>query len=51
MAHSGNFSGARPDYPLMNCDDVRAALSARLDGEDPQAPSAALGVAVAAGRG
>ncbi|MGK5442239.1 zf-HC2 domain-containing protein [Micromonospora sp. URMC 105] len=26
----------------MNCDDVRVALSARLDGEDPQAPAAAL---------
>ncbi|MFI0791356.1 zf-HC2 domain-containing protein [Micromonospora rubida] len=26
----------------MTCDDVRAALSARLDGEDPQAPAAAL---------
>ncbi|WP_346536156.1 zf-HC2 domain-containing protein [Micromonospora sp. DPT] len=26
----------------MKCDDVRVALSARLDGEDPQAPAAAL---------
>ncbi|MGK5738678.1 zf-HC2 domain-containing protein [Micromonospora sp. URMC 103] len=26
----------------MNCDDVRAALSARLDGEDPQATPAEL---------
>ncbi|WP_083802329.1 zf-HC2 domain-containing protein, partial [Micromonospora sp. ATCC 39149] len=26
----------------MTCDDVRVALSARLDGEDPQASSAAL---------
>ncbi|SCG38583.1 zf-HC2 domain-containing protein [Micromonospora inositola] len=26
----------------MNCDDVRVALSARLDGEDPQAPVPAL---------
>lgn len=26
----------------MTCDDVRAALSARLDGEDPQAPAVAL---------
>jgi predicted anti-sigma-YlaC factor YlaD len=26
----------------MTCDDVRAALSARLDGEDPGASSAAL---------
>lgn len=26
----------------MNCDDVRVALSARLDGEDPRVPSAGL---------
>ncbi|SCL20727.1 Predicted anti-sigma-YlaC factor YlaD, contains Zn-finger domain [Micromonospora rhizosphaerae] len=26
----------------MNCDDVRVALSARLDGEDPQVPATAL---------
>ncbi|MFF5171440.1 zf-HC2 domain-containing protein [Micromonospora sp. NPDC000089] len=26
----------------MTCDDVRVALSARLDGEDPQAPAEAL---------
>ncbi|MEH0980999.1 zf-HC2 domain-containing protein [Micromonospora psammae] len=26
----------------MNCDDVRVALSARLDGEDPQVPAPAL---------
>ncbi|MGC5022864.1 zf-HC2 domain-containing protein [Micromonospora sp. DT47] len=26
----------------MRCDDVRVALSARLDGEDPQAPAGAL---------
>ncbi|MFE9691435.1 zf-HC2 domain-containing protein [Micromonospora sp. NPDC005806] len=26
----------------MTCDDVRVALSARLDGEDPQAPAAVL---------
>ncbi|OKI89274.1 zf-HC2 domain-containing protein [Micromonospora sp. CB01531] len=26
----------------MTCDEVRLALSARLDGEDPQAPAAAL---------
>ncbi|MCM0679032.1 zf-HC2 domain-containing protein, partial [Micromonospora phytophila] len=26
----------------MTCDDVRAALSARLDGEDPQAAPAVL---------
>ncbi|MGA3525804.1 zf-HC2 domain-containing protein [Melissospora conviva] len=26
----------------MTCDDVRVALSARMDGEDPQAPAAAL---------
>jgi predicted anti-sigma-YlaC factor YlaD len=42
VGHVGNFSGPTPDYPIMTCDDVRAALSARLDGEDPQAPSAAL---------
>ncbi|MEO3777130.1 zf-HC2 domain-containing protein [Micromonospora sp. B11E3] len=38
----GNFPVVPADYPLMSCDDVRAALSARLDGEDPGAPSAAL---------
>ncbi|TDB74346.1 zf-HC2 domain-containing protein [Micromonospora sp. KC723] len=32
----------------MNCDDVRVALSARLDGEDPQAPDAALETHVSA---
>ncbi|SBT52749.1 zf-HC2 domain-containing protein [Micromonospora auratinigra] len=32
----------------MTCDDVRVALSARLDGEDPQAPAGALDAHTAA---
>jgi predicted anti-sigma-YlaC factor YlaD len=44
----GNFSGARSDYPVVTCDDVRVALSARLDGEDPGAPVAALDAHTAA---
>ena len=39
---AGNFSGPGADYPPMTCDEVRAGLSARLDGEDPGAPAAAL---------
>lgn len=42
LRHAGNFSRSRADYPLMTCDDVRAALSARLDGVDPRTAPAAL---------
>jgi predicted anti-sigma-YlaC factor YlaD len=30
------------DYPHMTCEKIRVALSARLDGEDPPVPAAAL---------
>ncbi|SCL19746.1 Predicted anti-sigma-YlaC factor YlaD, contains Zn-finger domain [Micromonospora inyonensis] len=42
MRHAGNQSDPETDYPTMTCDDVRAALSARLDGEDPGTPPATL---------
>ena len=42
MGHSWNQKARRGDYSFMTCDDVRAALSARMDGEDPQAPAATL---------
>src|SRR5437762_8193478 len=32
---TGNFSRVRNDYPAVMCEDVQAALSARLDGEEP----------------
>lgn len=41
-AHPGNFSRPGTDYPTMTCDEVRVALSARLDGEDPPRPAAAV---------
>src|SRR5256885_5454420 len=31
----GNQSGVKDDYPSVMCEDVRVAMSARLDGEDP----------------
>jgi predicted anti-sigma-YlaC factor YlaD len=37
-----NHPGRRADYPNMTCERMRVALSARLDGEDPQVPIAAL---------
>ncbi|SCL34607.1 Predicted anti-sigma-YlaC factor YlaD, contains Zn-finger domain [Micromonospora pallida] len=42
MRHTGNQPGLSADYLTMTCDDVRAALSARLDGEDPGTPPATL---------
>lgn len=42
MHHVGNQTGPPNDYPGMICDDIRTALSARLDGEEPGVPSAAL---------
>lgn len=38
LAPRGNFHGPGFDYPVMTCNEVRAALSARLDGE--QTPGA-----------
>jgi predicted anti-sigma-YlaC factor YlaD len=32
---AGNFLAAPIDYPDMRCSDVRVAMSARLDGEEP----------------
>src|SRR5439155_24704766 len=32
---TGNFPPARDDYPAVMCEDVRVALSARLDREEP----------------
>lgn len=44
MSHAtaGNYPARAPDYPHMSCDEVRVALSARLDGEDPHAPIGTL---------
>ncbi|RKN20018.1 hypothetical protein D7147_14040 [Micromonospora musae] len=42
LHHAGNFLRVRADYPLVTCDHVTAALSARLGGEDPQAEPAVL---------
>lgn len=39
---SGNSAAVPVDYPCMTCDEIRVALSARLDGEDPQAPPGRL---------
>ena len=38
----GNQSLPGDDYLTMMCEHVRVALSARLDGEDPQVPAAEL---------
>jgi predicted anti-sigma-YlaC factor YlaD len=42
LRHAGNFPAGDLDYPVMTCDDVRVALSARLDGEDPGVPAPVL---------
>ncbi len=39
---AGNHAGPPADYLSMTCDEIRVALSARLDGEDPQVPPARL---------
>ena len=38
----GNFAGPADDYLSMDCDRCRAAISAKLDGEDPGLPDATL---------
>jgi predicted anti-sigma-YlaC factor YlaD len=39
---AGNHPGPADDYPTMTCDEVRVALSARIDGESTGVAAAAL---------
>jgi predicted anti-sigma-YlaC factor YlaD len=43
----GNRVGLRTDYPSMRCDQIREAISARLDGEEPGIAPAEIGTHVA----